>query len=364
MPLNTPESSAHTPLLDRRKFGAVALTTAMAGLVELLRPVEQKKNSLQRTPLADLETSKRLDMNADETEKIWRMGAAQYMQDLRRRGFDLLKESDPLEEKVECVDERQEDGLTECVAGLGVHVNAVQRAEIARGIVDSAVSKYVVQRRKGKEIPINIRLTWHGEGMCGAATLACKQEDPNKHFSAEEIDKKAEQGAMLLQAEIARQLQGMQMSHACIVTVQQVPPETVLHADGHPAGVTLINVDPNMEFNRDGEPLLTYGTSVTISRRQGIADAVLTGKIQMGNHGRKHAYRQQKGHHDDEHAQHEELKQTDRPLYVVHGPSQLVGAVRDDLLRALKELPEDEALKIFGAVHIVATDNRPKKIIS
>ena len=361
--MNTPAPHSHEPILSRRQFGALVLAGTMGGAVELLRPDEQKKGPPKRSPLVSLKAAQRLAMNAEETEKIWRMGAARYMQDLRRRGFDLLKESDPLEEKVECVDERQEDGLTECVAGLGVHVNAMQRTEIARGIVQSAVAKYKEQRKKGRDVPVRIRLTWHGEGMCGAATLACKQDDPNKHFTAEEIDKKAEQGALQLATEITSQLKALGMDHACLVSVDQVPPETVLHADGHPAGVTLINVDPEMVFNRDGEPLLTYGTSVTISRRQGIADAVLTGKIQMGNHGRKHAYRQN-GHHDDEHAQHEELKQTDRPLYVVHGPSQLVGAVRDDLLRALKQLPEDEALNIFGDVHVVTTDNRPKKIIS
>ena len=331
----------------REATGVIGLTGAMMAMGGvLLNPDSEKKKTTEQKAISllGMPIKQRLEMNAEETEKIWRMKPQEYMKDLRKRGHRLLAEANPDEEKAECVDERQEDGITNCIAGLGVHTPA-QRPAIAGDMIRAALAKYEAKRKKGIDKPIRIRLTWHGRGMCGAALLACKQDDPDKHFTPEEIDAKAENGAVLLGGEIEKQLKEMDMSHACIVSVEQVPPEQVMNPDGHPGRVILLDGDPDLEFNRDGEPLLNYGASFNQFGGKGISDAVLSAKIMMGPHGWQHVYPNGR-HHGETH----DLKEHEKPLYVLAGPPHIVKIMRNQLVRALQRLTEDEQSLLVGRI--------------
>ncbi len=337
---NSPSS-----LLSRRDLlAAGALTIGSAVGMALLSDIQdrskvQQKQGMAPRPLTGLPLAERLDMNAEERDKLWQMGAQGYMADLRRRSYRLLAESNPYEEKAECVDERQEDGVTNCLAGLGVHIPE-QRATIAANMISDALVKYEAQRHRGRDVPITIRLTWHGEGRCGAAALACKQERPGvEHFTEQEIDAKAHSGALLLAREINMQLRVLGKEHACRVVVDRVPASRFVEADGHPSGVILINGDQNLEHNRDGEPLLSYGTSHSVFGQQGIRDAVLSAKISMGGHGFHHVYHRERELEQSLHAP-RELRQIDKPIFIAAGPADVTRIIRRDLEAELRSLPD------------------------
>ncbi len=345
----------------REVLGLGAMSAALAAGGVLLTDKEEDREQPQelgRSIISDLPLDQRLAMNAEETEKIWKMGAQAYMADLRRRGHRLLAEKNPRRQKHECVDERLEDGVTNCLAGLGVHIPE-QRSSIAAHMIQDALAEYRSLRAQGIDEPIVIDLTWHGEGNCGAALLACKNGDPanpNRIFTREEIDTKAEEGGTLLKAEIERQLQVLGMSHACIVNVGQVPPSTVLQADGHPGGVVLIDGDEDLEFNRVGEPLLAYGASYNRFRQKSVKDAVLSAKIMMGKHGRAHVY----GKNHDAHDPHPDLKETDKPLFVLAGPEDVRRVMRHQLITELQQLPEVDQDRLVGRID--DWDTRPQRL--
>lgn len=302
--------------------------------------------------ITNLPLDRRLAMNEEETHKIWQMGAERYMRDLRRRGRRLLAESDPGRLKTECIDERQEDGITNCLAGLGVHI-PTQRPAIARNMIQKARTKYLAQRRRGIDRPIVIDLTWHGEGMCGAALKALKDEhanEPNRWFTRTEIDAKAQEGGNLLKEEIERQLRENGEEHIAVVHVSQVPTNRVLHADGHPGGVIVVNGDPRLEFNRTGQELLTYDTSYNVFGGLGVDDAVLAARIMMSGHGKAHVYPNRHGNHGHEH---ERLREEDKPLYVAMGSENIALQIKHSLETTLRRLPERDRERLHGRIDLV-----------
>jgi hypothetical protein len=340
------------PTITKRDF-LVGSAAFVGGLLVNGHESPQRRHTHEPrlvVPQAHIDVQRKLAMNNEESEKLWSMGPEAYSADLRRRGQQLLAESDPAVEKLECVDERQMDGVTDCLAGLGVHTPEL-RASIASETIQGALTKYNARIAKGNFEPVLIELTWHGDGMCGAALLACKQESPNvKEFTPAEIDKMAEKGALLLQAEILRQLAVMGKSHACRVVVKQVDSEKVLKPDGHPAKAVLLNAHPDLEFNRVEEvPLLTYGTSVNLFHRKGIKDAVLSGKIMMGRHGKDHVYG---GHGEHQTGKHDKLTEKQKPHYVVAGPIDIIRATKEQLIAAIKEEPQDVQETIGGRISL------------
>ncbi len=360
MRLSTPgtarEGVTRRELLGTATLGAAFGLAAMVGHQPGSKPHNMNGSKLI-LPDGTVDMKQKLDMNAEEFDKLWSMGPEAYMADLRRRGQRLLAESDPNEEKLECVDERQMDGVTDCLAGLGVHIPD-QRPAVARETIDSALAKYEARRGKGNQRPVKIRLTWHGDGMCGAALLACKQGDATKQkvFTPAEIDQKAQLGALLLQGEIVRQLTAMGKAHTCQVVVEQVPSNKVLKPDGHPGKVVLLNADPKLEFNRTEDvPLLTYGASVNVFDSHAVSDAVLSGRIMMGAHGKNHVYG---GHNKHEHGAHEKLAERDKPYYLVVGPVDLALKARGKLVDALKVLPEADQDVLAGKIELYPTNGR------
>jgi hypothetical protein len=274
------------------------------------------------------------------------------MRELRARGQRLLTEEDPHSEKLECVDERHEDGITDCLAGLGVHIPE-QRPRIAADMIRKAKDKYDALRTQGIDRRIEIDLTWHGEGMCGAAQKALKDEHPNEReriFTQREIDAKAQEGANLLAGEINRQLQERRWGNVAVVQVRQVPPSQFLHPEGHPGRVILINGDPHLEFNRTGQGLLTYDTSSGVFDHLGIDDAILSAQIMMSEH---HGYRHVYGGHHNEEGHNRELAENEKPLYIAYGPELIALRIKSQLENALRRLPREQQHLLHGRIDLV-----------
>src|SRR5262245_59947532 len=114
--------------LFRREFlqATATLGAAVAGGVLLGPGSERSEEAIQvmpsrLDPLRPLALERRLAINREEVDRLWKGNAQEYMLDRRRLGHRLLTEGSPDEEQLECVHELLEDDVTNCLAGLGVH---------------------------------------------------------------------------------------------------------------------------------------------------------------------------------------------------------------------------------------------------